>query len=225
MVMLLAQTTTLNGRNSPTSKPIRQDRRTFQVMHSICHVFASGNGARGALTRAKTYRFRLRSGGAGEEPGSIITSEHNFTDLGGVDPASSGSVIDLDWATNVSSETLLPSEGWYFTLWQSQARLTAFSRSHKDHLYWDSVRGAPDLSGTTRLWWRAFSGVPQNLCGTCGKRKTLHLNFDFFTRLSQQRQWCKRFWHAMIISRLPGCIRRWDKRSPLICQVRRRWEN
>ena len=136
----------------------------------------------GRTDTGKDFRFRLRSGGAGEEPGSIITSEHNFTDLGGVDPASGGSVINLDWATNVSPETLLPSEGWYFTLWQSQARLQ-HSRSHKDHLYWDSVRGAPDLSGTTRLWWRAFSGVPQNLVNVW-QAHTLHLNFDFFTRLS-----------------------------------------
>ena len=128
------------------------------------------------------YRFRLRSGGAGDEPGSIITSEHNFTDLGGVDPASSGSVIDLDWATNVSSETLLPSEGWYFTLWQSQSRLE-FSRSHEDHLYWDSVRSSSDTSATTRLWWRAFSGVPQNMRNVW-QAQDLHLNFDFFTRLS-----------------------------------------
>ena len=136
----------------------------------------------GRTDTGRDFRFRLRSGGAGEEPGSIITSEHNFTDLGGVDPSSSGSVIDLDWATNVSPETLLPSEGWYFTLWQSQARLQ-MSRSHKDHLYWDSVRGAPDLNGTTRLWWRAFSGVPQNLVNVW-QAHTLHLNFDFFTRLS-----------------------------------------
>ena len=144
----------------------------------------------GRTDTGRDFRFRLRSGGAGEEPGSIITSEHNFTDLGGVDPSSSGSVIDLDWATNVSPETLLPSEGWYFTLWQSQARLQ-MSRSHKDHLYWDSVRGAPDLNGTTRLWWRAFSGVPQNLVNVWQAHTvhlnfahTLHLNFDFFTRLS-----------------------------------------
>ena len=38
--------------------------------------------------------FRLRSGGAGETPGDIITPEYDFTDLGGVDPASGGSVIN-----------------------------------------------------------------------------------------------------------------------------------
>ena len=126
--------------------------------------------------------FRLRSGGAGETPGNVITPEYDFTDLGGVDPASGGSVIDIDWATNVSPETLLPAEGWYFTLWQGQSRWE-YARSHPDHLYWPSVRTSSNTNATTRLWGRAFSGVPQNKVGVWQEENS-HLNFDFFTRLS-----------------------------------------
>ena len=130
----------------------------------------------------RDYRFGLKEGGAGDEPGALFTSEHNYTDIGGQEPPSGGAVVDIDWATHVSSETLLPSEGWYFALWQSQSRLE-FSRSHPDHLYWPSVRTPTDTSATTRLWWRASAGVPQNLRNVW-QDQDYHLNFDFFTRLS-----------------------------------------
>ena len=93
-------------------------------------------------------------------------------------------MINLDWATNVSPETLLPSEGWYFTLWQSQSRW-GFSRSHEDHLYWPSVRRIrPDTKcHNSSLVAGVFSGAPQNLVNVWQKQN-LHLNFDFFTRLS-----------------------------------------
>ena len=50
-------------------------------------------------------------------------------------------------------------------------------------MYWPSVRTSSNTNATTRLWGRAFSGVPQNKVGVWQEENS-HLNFDFFTRLS-----------------------------------------